>query len=309
MTTDDDRPSDGNPFAPSEHELRKMRTTAAAKWITAAAALTLAIPVLLIFGVISWRALPVLSLDYLWLNPADKGKAGGLWAPLVGTVALVMTSVLLTAPVGVAAAIYLNEYAPAGRARRLISLAMTSLAGVPSIVHALFGLGAFVLFARMGASLLSASCTLAVMNLPVIIASAQQALAAVPMPFREACWNLGASRWQTIRTIVLPNSLAGILTGIILAVSRAAGETAPILFTGAVFFKRAPDSGVERFFPYGVGDQFMALAMHLHVISTQISGMPAAYMFGCAFLLVSLVMLINSAAIFLRWRLRSRRKW
>lgn len=296
-------------FAPSEHEQRKMKTTAVAVHVTRAAAIMLTLPVAFILCVILWHALPVLSFDYLWLNPADKGKSGGLWAPLAGTVALVTLSVLLTAPVGVAAAIYLNEYAPEGRARRVITLAMTSLAGVPSIVHALFGLGAFVLFARMGASLLAAACTLAIMNLPVIIASAQQALATVPTPFREACWNLGASRWQTIRTIVLPNSLPGILTGVILAVSRAAGETAPILFTGAVFFKRVPESGVDRLFPYSPGDQFMAMAMHLHVIATQVSGMPVANMFGCAFVLVTLVLLINSVAIVLRLRLRRHRKW
>lgn len=298
-----------NRLGPSAYERRKVRADAIARRVMLAAALALAVPVLLIIGVIVWRAVPVLSLDYLWLNPIDKGKAGGLWGPLVGTLALVVISVLLAAPVGVAAGIYLNEYARDGMARRVITLAMTSLAGVPSIVNALFGLGAFVLFARMGASMLAASCTLAVMNLPVIIASAQQALAAVPMPFREACWNLGASRWQTIRTIVLPNSLAGILTGVILAVSRAAGETAPILFTGAVFFEPIPDHGVEKLVPYGLGDQFMALSMHLHVISTQVSGMPEASMFGCAFVLVALVLAINSVAIMLRLRLRRRRRW
>lgn len=296
-------------FGPSDYERRKVRANAMARRVTLAMALALAVPVVLILGVIVWRAIPVLSIDYLWLNPADKGKAGGLWAPLVGTLALVVISVLLAAPVGIAAGIYLNEYARDGVARRVITLAMTSLAGVPSIVNALFGLGAFVLFARMGASLLAASCTLAIMNLPVIIASAQQALAAVPMPFREACWNLGASRWQTIRTIVLPNSLAGILTGVILAVSRAAGETAPILFTGAVFFEPIPDHGAGKWMPYGLGDQFMALSMHLHVISTQVSGMPAANMFGCAFVLVTLVLAVNSVAILLRLRLRRRRRW
>ena len=134
------------------------------------------------------------------------------------------------------AGVYLNEYARDNWATRIINLAVVNLAGVPSIVHALFGVGAFVLFAGMGRSLLAASCTLAVMTLPVIITSTREALAAVPMAFREACWNLGATRWQTIRTIVLPNSISGILTGVILQVSRAAGETAPILFTGAVFF-------------------------------------------------------------------------
>ena len=142
---------------------------------------------------------------------------------------------------------------------RIINLAVVNLAGVPSIVHALFGVGAFVMFAGMGRSLLAASCTLAVMTLPVIITSTREALAAVPIAFREACWNLGASRWQTIRTIVLPNSISGILTGVILQVSRAAGETAPILFTGAVFFSTLPEHGLRAFFPYGLGDRCMAL--------------------------------------------------
>ena len=165
--------------------------------------------------------------------------AGGIWAPLVGTFWLVWISLLIAAPVGVLAGVYLNEYARDNWFTRIINLAVVNLAGVPSIVHALFGVGAFVMFAGMGRSLLAASCTLAVMTLPVIITSTREALAAVPMAFREACWNLGASRWQTIRTIVLPNSISGILTGVILQVSRAAGETAPILFTGAVFFTHA----------------------------------------------------------------------
>ena len=164
--------------------------------------------------------------------------AGGIWAPLVGTFFLVLISLLLATPIGVLAGVYLNEYARDNWATRSVNLAVMNLAGVPSIVHGLFGVGAFVLFAGMGNSLLAASCTLAVMTLPVIITSTREALAAVPMSFREACWNMGATRWQTIRTIVLPNSISGILTGVILQVSRAAGETAPILFTGAVFLRQ-----------------------------------------------------------------------
>ena len=160
---------------------------------------------------------------------------GGIWAPLVGTFFLVFVSLIVAAPIGVLAGVYLNEYAKDNWFTRFINLAVVNLAGVPSIVHALFGLGAFVLFARFGESLLAASCTLAVMTLPVIITSTREALASVPVSFREACWNMGATRWQTIRTIVLPNSISGILTGVILQVSRAAGETAPILFTGATF--------------------------------------------------------------------------
>ena len=164
-------------------------------------------------------------------------RAGGIWSPLLGTIYLVVISLVIATPIGVLAAVYLNEYARDNWFTRIVNLAVVNLAGVPSIVHALFGLGAFVLFAGMGKSILAASLTLAIMTLPVIIASTKEALASVPMAFREACWNVGATRWQTIRHVVLPNSISGILTGVILQVSRAAGETAPIMFTGAVFFK------------------------------------------------------------------------
>ena len=271
------------------------------------------------------KAAPVLSIDYLWDNPSNKGKEGGLWAPLVGTFYLVIGSLLFVAPVGVFAAIYLNEYAKEGWVNRVIGIAVTSLAGVPSIVHALFGLGAFVLgmlpainrfiadpndkSTRWEAGLLTASLTVAVMNLPVIITSTREALGAVPLAFREACWNLGATRWQTIRTIVLPNSLSGILTGIILVVSRAAGETAPILFTGATFFKFVADTGWEKVFPYNPGEPFMAMSMHLNVISNQISQMPEKMKFGSAAVLIGMILAINSVAIVLRVWLRGRKRW
>ena len=188
-----------------------------------------------------------------WRIPQNYMTAGGIWAPLVGTFFLVLISLLVAAPVGILAGVYLNEYARDNWFTRIINLAVVNLAGVPSIVHALFGVGAFVLFAGMGRSLLAASCTLAVMTLPVIITSTREALAAVPMSFREACWNMGATRWQTIRTIVLPNSISGILTGVILQVSRAAGETAPILFTGAVFFVPVADHGLAVVLPLRPG--------------------------------------------------------
>jgi phosphate transport system permease protein len=207
----------------------------------------------------------------------------------------------------------------------MISITVTSLASVPSIVHGLFGLGAFVLTVlpainrvvadpsdrstQWEAGLLTASLTIAVMNLPVIITSAREALGAVPMAFREACWNLGASRWQTIRTLVLPNSFSGILTGIILTISRAAGETAPILFTGATFFKFVADTGWEKIFPYNIGEPFMAMSMHLNIISNQISQMPENMKYGCAAVLIALILLINSFAIVLRVWLRGRKRW
>ena len=196
-----------------------------------------------ILSYLVYKAWPALSWTFLTQNPRDYMTAGGIWAPLVGTFFLVLFSLLVAAPIGILAGVYLNEYARDNWFTRLINLAVVNLAGVPSIVHALFGVGAFVLAANMGESLLAASCTLAVMTLPVIITSTREALAAVPMSFREACWNMGASRWQTIRTIVLPNSISGILTGVILQVARAAGETAPILFTGATFYLRVADTG------------------------------------------------------------------
>jgi phosphate transport system permease protein len=233
-------------------------------------------------------------------------RAGGIWSPLLGTIYLVVISLLIATPIGVLAAVFLNEYSRDNWFTRIVNLAVVNLAGVPSIVHALFGLGAFVLFAHIGKSILAASLTLAIMTMPVIIASTKEALASVPMAFREACWNVGATRWQTIRHVVLPNSISGILTGVILQVSRAAGETAPIMFTGAVFFKAIGDSGV---FAYGLFDQCMALSMHLFTISTQVPDVPHALPFGTAVVLLGTVMLVNSLAIVLRIYLRSRKKW
>lgn len=314
-----------NPFAPSAFERRKASAATRNKWIMFSFCAVLIVPLVWILIDIFAKAWPVLSLDYLWLNPANKGKGGGLWAPLVGTFYLVIGSLIFVAPVGIFAAIYLNEYAKEGWLNRVISITVTSLAGVPSIVHGLFGLGAFVLTmlpainkiaanpddrsTKWEAGLLTASLTIAVMNLPVIITSAREALGAVPMSFREACWNLGASRWQTIRTIVLPNSLSGILTGIILVVSRAAGETAPILFTGATFFKFVADEGWQKLLPYGPGEPFMAMAMHLNIISNQISQMPEKMKFGSAAVLIALILVINSFAIALRVWLRGRKRW
>ncbi len=314
-----------NPFAPGEVERRKARILTRGKYITLGFCLILIVPLLAILIDIFWKALPVLSLDYVWDNPVDKGKGGGLWAPLIGTFYLVIGSLLIVTPIGILAAIYLNEYARDNWLTRTIGITVTSLAGVPSIVHALFGLGAFVLgllpsvnkvLLSTGiidkpweAGLLTASLTVAVMNLPVIITSTREALGSVPMPFREACWNLGATRFQTIRTVVLPNSLSGILTGVILVVSRAAGETAPILFTGVTFIKYIADSGMDKVFPYSPGEPFMAMSMHLNIISNQISQMPDTMKFGCAAVLIALILLINSFSIALRVWLRSRKRW
>jgi phosphate transport system permease protein len=313
-----------NPFSAGEFELRKNAALARRKWMTLGFCLLLVIPLLAILIDIFWKASPVLSLDYLWENPVNKGKEGGLWAPLIGTFYLVLVSLIFVAPVGVLGAIYLNEYARDNWLSRTISIAVTSLAGVPSIVHGLFGLGAFVLTmlpalnagtdpanreALWQAGLLTAALTIAVMNLPVIITSSREALGAVPMAFREACWNIGATRFQTIRTVVLPNSLSGMLTGVILEICRCAGETAPIIFTGATFFKFIADDGWEKVVPYHLGEPFMALSMHLHVISNQISQMPDTMKFGSAAVMIALILFINSFAIALRVWLRSRKRW
>ena len=285
---------------------KKLRLEKIAKFIFLGMAMLMVVPLLLIIGYLIYKAAPALSLDFLITNPVNRMRAGGLWAPLLGTIYLVVISLMISAPVGVLAAVYLNEYARENWFTRIINLAVVNLAGVPSIVHALFGLGAFVLFAGIGRSILAAALTLAIMTLPVIIASTKEALASVPVSFREACWNVGATRWQTIRSIVLPNSISGILTGVILQVSRTAGETAPIMFTGAVFFKAIPEGDLLA---YNLFDQCMALSMHLFTISTQVQGVPEATLYGTAVVLLGAVLLVNAFSITLRVYLRSRKKW
>jgi phosphate transport system permease protein len=285
---------------------RKQLSEFTARTVFLLMTLLMVVPLLLIVGYLFYQAWPILSLDFLLTNPKHGMRAGGIWSPLLGTIYLVVISLAVAAPIGVFAAVFLNEYARDNWVTRVVNLAVVNLAGVPSIVHALFGLGAFVLFARLGKSVLAASLTLAIMTLPVIIASTKEALAAVPKAFREACWNVGATRWQTIRHIVLPNSISGILTGVILQVSRAAGETAPIMFTGAVFFKAVKEGHV---FAYGLFDQCMALSMHLFTISTQVPNVPKALPYGTAVVLVSTVLAVNALSIVIRVRLRSRRKW
>ena len=292
-------------FTATRHEQRKIVKERIAKFVFMAMSLACVAPVVAILSYLVYRAWPALTWEFLTSNPENYFTAGGIWAPLIGTFSLVLMSLAIAAPIGVLAGVYLNEYAKDNWLTRLINLAVVNLAGVPSIVHALFGVGAFVLFFKMNRSLLAASCTIAVMTLPVIITSTREALAAVPMAFREACWNMGASRWQTVRTIVLPNSIAGILTGVILQVARSAGEAAPILFTGAILYMRIEDT----MFPYGPTDRFMALSYHLFALATQIRGAPEEMLFGSAVVLIGLVLVVNSLSIGLRVYLRSRKKW
>ena len=261
----------------------------------------LILPVLIVLTLLVVRGGPAISWEFLTSPPVDGMTAGGILPALVGTVWLVAVALVASVPVGVAAAVYLSEYAPDNWLTRAINLAIINLAGVPSIVHALFGVGAFVLFFRFGTSILAASLTLAVMTLPVVIVSTREALQAVPRAFREACWNMGATRWQTIRRIVLPNAVSGILTGIILEVSRTSGETAPIMFTGAAFFL--------PFLPQGVLDQTMAMSLHLFVIATQVPDAPDALPFGVALVLISMVLAMNALSIAFRVYVRGRKKW
>src|SRR5215510_3882781 len=281
-------------FAETALVRAKRRNEHIAQWLFGFMAFAMVVPLLLIVGHLVAEAMPLLSWDFLSQNPTGGMRRGGIWSALLGTIYLVTVSLLIAAPVGVLAAVYLNEYARENWFTRIINLAVVNLAGVPSIVHALFGLGAFVLFAGMGRSIIAASLTLAIMTLPVIIASTKESLSAVPRAFREACWNVGASRWQTIRRIVLPNSISGILTGVILQVSRTAGETAPIMFTGAVFFKKIPEGDP---FAYSIWDQCMALSMHLYTVTTQVTNAPDALPYAIAVVLLGAVLLANALSI------------
>ena len=285
---------------------RKQRSEQVARVVFGLMSFAILLPLVVIVAYLVTKAMPLLSWDFLTTNPTNGMRRGGIWSALLGTLYLVTLSLAIAAPIGVLAAVYLNEYARESWFTRVVNLAVVNLAGVPSIVHALFGLGAFVIFAGIGKSILAASLTLAIMTLPVIIASTKEALAAVPISFREACWNVGATRWQTIRGIVLPNSISGILTGVILQVSRTAGETAPIMFTGAVFFKKIPEGDPLA---YSIWDQCMALSMHLFSITTQVPDAPKALPYATAVVLLGAVLLVNGTAITLRVYLRSRKKW
>lgn len=288
-------------FHPSIHLINKEIKEKRFKNILSTITFFLFLPALIIMFWLFVKGFPALSWDFLTQDPIQGMTAGGIFPTIVGTFWLVIISVLVSCPLGVLAAIYLSEYAADNKLTRIIRLAILNLAGVPSIVHALFGLGAFVLFLNMGTSILAASFTLAVMNLPVIITSTLESLKAVPHSFREASWNVGASKLQTIRHIVLPNSIPGILTGLVFSVGRSAGETAAILFTGVAFYL--------PYLPQSVFDQCMSLSMHLFTISTQVVGVPEAYPFATALVLIMLILGVNSISVVFRTYYRTKRKW
>jgi phosphate transport system permease protein len=264
-------------------------------------AVVVVVPIVLVVAYIVVQGIGAISWEFLTTFPSNGMKEGGILPALVGTVVLTFATAIASIPISVGAAAYLAEYARDTWLTRGIRLAIINLAGIPSVVYGLFGLGLFVLFMGLGTSIVAGGLTLGLMTMPVVISTAEEALLAVPQRFRVVSRSLGASHWQTVRQIVLPNALPGILTGIILGLERAAGETAPILFTVAAFY--LPQ------LPLSPMDQTMALPYHLYVISTQVPGMPLDVQYGVALVLLALVLGMNLIATVIRSRFRRRREW
>jgi phosphate transport system permease protein len=259
------------------------------------------VPIILVIGVIVVKGWPAISSEFLFTAPRNGMREGGIWPAIVGTFWLTVGTAIFSVPLGVAIAIYLSEYARDSKFTRAIRLAIINLAGVPSIVYGLFGLGLFVLALGFGSSILAGSLTLSIMTLPVIITTAEEALRSVPQSFRTVSVSLGGTKWQTIRKVVLPNALPGIITGVILGLERAAGETAPILFTVAAFYLPT--------LPTSIFDKTMALPYHLFVISTQVPGMPLQLQFGTALVLLAFVLSMTLIATIIRSYYRRKRVW
>jgi phosphate transport system permease protein len=259
------------------------------------------LPILGIVVYITIKGAPAISWEFLSAMPRDGMRAGGILPAIIGTVYLMVGTGLISIPLGIAAGIYLAEYASDNWWTRLIRIAIISLAGVPSVVYGLFGLGLFVLFFNFGISIISAALTLSIMTLPVIISTTEEAMRSVPYKFRVVGISLGGTQWQTIRKVILPRALPGIITGIILGLERAVGETAPILFTGATFFlPHLPSSPM---------DATMALPYHIYVIATQIPGMPIRIQYGTVLVLLVFVLAMNLIASIIRSRARAKRQW
>lgn len=264
-------------------------------------AVVVVVPIVLVVGYIVVQGLGAISWEFLADFPRNGMKEGGILPAIIGTVLLTFGTAIASIPIALGAAIYLAEYARDTWLTRAIRLAIINLAGIPSVVYGLFGLGLFVLFLGFGASIVAGSLTLGLMTMPVVISTAEEALLTVPQRFRVVSRSLGASQWQTVRNVVLPNALPGILTGVILGLERAAGETAPILFTAAAFYlPQLPQSPLSP---------TMALPYHLYVIATQVPGMPLEIQYGTALVLLVLVLGLNLVATVLRSRFRRRRQW
>ncbi len=277
------------------------RTQSIAFFFLLLATLLIVVPVGLVVVIIVQKGLPAINWTFLFDIPRQGMRAGGIFPAIVGTFYLVLGAIIFALPIGLFAAVYLTEYAKENWLTRVIKLAIVNLAGVPSVVYGLFGLALFVVFFKLGASILSGSLTLGIMILPIIITTSREALESVPASFREVSLSLGVSQWQTIRHIVLPNAIPGILTGTILGLGRAAGETAPILFTVAAFY--LPQ------LPGSIFDQVMALPYHLYVLSTQVPNVDEKTRYGTALVLLALVLFMNLIAIVIRSKFRKKKKW
>ncbi|ERT68409.1 MAG: phosphate ABC transporter permease PstA [Cetobacterium somerae] len=255
-------------------------------------ALLAVVPIFLILGYIIYKGVPAISWEFLTEVPKRGMRAGGIFPAIVGTIYLTLGTIAVSVPFGIFTGVYLVEYAKDNVLTRLINLTIINLAGIPSIIYGLFGMALFVIYFKLGVSILSGSLTLGIMCLPVIITATREALLAVPNSLREASLALGATKWETISKVVVPAALPGISTGVILSISRAAGETAPILFTAAAFYL--------PFLPQSIFDQVMALPYHLYVISTQVPNMPQSNMHGTLFVLVFITVGFNLIGAYIR---------
>lgn len=256
------------------------------------------LPVFLIIGYIVYKGLPAISWEFLTEMPKNGMREGGIFPAIIGTIYLTIGTIAVSVPFGIFTGIYLVEYAKDNLLTRIINLTIINLAGIPSIIYGLFGMALFVIFLGFDVSIISGSLTLGIMCLPVIITSTRESLLAIPNHLREASLALGATKWETITKVVLPAALPGILTGVILSISRAAGETAPIMFTAVAFYL--------PFLPETPWDQVMALPYHLYVISTQVPNMPASYMNGTLFVLVVITISFNLIGAVIRQRFNNK---
>ncbi len=270
-------------------------------FILGIATLIVILPILGTLFYILKNGISAINWEFLTQPPRNGMKEGGIFPAIVGTIYLIIGTMIFSLPLGVLSAIYLSEYAKDNFFTRLIKLAIVNLSGVPSIVYGLFGFALFVIFLKFGTSILAGCLTLAIMSLPVIITATKEALEAVPQSFREISLSLGATKWQTIRYCVLPYAWGGILTGTILSLSRAAGETAPILFTVAAFYL--------PYLPRSIFDQVMALPYHLYAISTQVPNIPKKISFGTALVLIGIVFIMNLISSILRAYFRRKKLW
>ena len=270
-------------------------------FLLAAATFFIILPVVIIFLIIVFNGLQALTPEFIFSMPRAGMREGGIFPALIGTIYLVIGTAAFSLPLGILAAIYLSEYAKENWLTKMIDLAIVNLAGVPSIVYGLFGLALFVMLLNLGTSIIAGSLTLSIMTLPVIITASKEALDAVPKSFREVSYSLGASKWQTIKNVVLPNAIPGILTGTILGLSRAAGETAPILFTVAAFYL--------PMLPSSVYDQVMALPYHIYVLSTQVPNVSPRLQYGTILVLILMIFAMNIVAAYIRAKFRKKKLW